>query len=103
MNARVQAIRDERHEDADKLPSLSFWTPGSEIAEAVKATATYVGGPVSMRLKWAGGSMKVPVFVKSVVFKGDKEAVFTVAIEVTKPFQVEVGEEIEVTFEGGRK
>lgn len=103
MNARVQSIRDERHEDADKLPSLAFWTPGSEIAEAVRATASYVGGPATMRLKWAGGTMRVPVFVKSVVFKGDKEAVFTVAIEVTKPFTAEVGEEVEVTFEGGRK
>lgn len=103
MIARVQFVRDLRHEDADKLPRLAFWTPGTEIAEAIRATASYVGNAATLKMKWKDGTRAtMSVFLKKVSFGGDREGIFEVDVEAAKPFHAEVGEEVEISFEGGR-
>ena len=105
MKARVQSVRDVRHVFDDKLPRLIFWSPGEEIADALKTVAYFIGGPAMLTVKTDKRALQMVVFLQEVRFGGDKEATFVVDVEAArKPFDLTIGEEVEIQFsEGGRQ
>ena len=99
MNARIVSIRDDRHQDSEKLPVMVLWVPGDEIAESIKATALFVGGATTLLL----GKKHYSVFLQSVQFGNDKDAQFRVRIEDGQQLGFNLGDSVEIAFsEGGR-